>query len=882
MFDEGFFILLALLGLFYLIGLPILVFVLFSRVRKLENARSAPEATTVTSEEPPAARSIAERDAQSEADDTKEKAGPWATTKPETQDAAKDAAPPEPRQPSWVNRFASWLIAHWVYAVSALSLALAGIFLVQYGVENGLLPPAARVATALAFGVALIGAGEWLRRKSGDTDDVTTAYLPSVFSGAGIVTLFGGILAARVLYDLIAPGTAFGGFAIVAAIALVLGWFYGPLLAAVGLAGGYAAPFILGGSSNTPETLLLYFGLLAILGLGIDTLRRWAWVSALTVILALGSAVLLLLAAPATGQWVILYAAFVAVITVLIPARSVWPDHAGGTILYSLVGRRKKGQPIFPVLLSGAVIVATTALIVLIAADRSTLFWQTYGTLCALAAAFAIWSRRATALQDQTLVPLLGALSILAIPDAHRDSLRAFRAERLPEAALPMDTAWVLAVAAAVTLILAWRSGQGRVFRPLWAIAAVTFLPAAGLFLEYLWSPAEVIGPYPWALQALAVAALMVFLAERFARADGQDRTRAALATMSALATVAFTFSILFTTAALTLAFAAVVVSAAALDRQFKLPLMEWFIMAGVAALSYRLVADPGLDWAFDAPFAQAMLAQGAAFFACLAGLWLLRDLPRPRATAALESGAWVFAGILISTALSQAMSTFAPDSDPLNHWSAGLLASVWLSLAMAQLHRLPSFKWLRVVLAVVFGGIGCVWLFALGSFVNPLLSREIVVGPPLLNSLIPAYLLPALTLALGAWKLTKLPSKTRIGMIALATLIAAVWATLVIRDFWQTDGDLRLFKGFTQPELYSYTLALLIVGGAIFYQSLARRSDLLRRAGLAVIALAIAKVFLVDISGLTGLIRVFSLLGLGLMLAGMAWVDRWARSRSA
>ncbi|MDQ7072084.1 MAG: DUF2339 domain-containing protein [Rhodobacterales bacterium] len=83
-----------------------------------------------------------------------------------------------------------WLKENWFYAVSALSLALAGVFLVQYGNEQGLLPPLARVWAALLFGIVLIGAGEYVRRRFGDETNVATAYLPSTFSGAGVVTLF--------------------------------------------------------------------------------------------------------------------------------------------------------------------------------------------------------------------------------------------------------------------------------------------------------------------------------------------------------------------------------------------------------------------------------------------------------------------------------------------------------------------------------------------------------------------------------------------------------------------------------------------------------------------------------------------------------------------
>ena len=86
---------------------------------------------------------------------------------------------------------------------------------------------------------------------------------------------------------------------------------------------------------------------------------------------------------------------------------------------------------------------------------------------------------------------------------------------------------------------------------------------------------------------------------------------------------------------------------------------------------------------------------------------------------------------------------------------------------------------------------------------------------------------------------------------------------------------------GVSQYELYSYTIALMLVGAGLLYQSIASRSVLLRRIGMAVIAVTVAKVFLIDASGLTGLTRVFSFLGLGLSLAGLAWLNRWAGQAS-
>ena len=167
--------------------------------------------------------------------------GPW----------ARPAAAPD-RQPVVLRAdrladLAHWLKANWVYVVSALSLALAGVFFVQYGIENGLLTPWMRVAGALLLGLVLVVAGDWLRRhrQSGDA----SAFLPATFAAAGLVSMFAGVVAARQLYGLIDPGTALVGLVLVGGLGVVLGWFHGPFLAAFGLIGAAAAPFLVGGGS---------------------------------------------------------------------------------------------------------------------------------------------------------------------------------------------------------------------------------------------------------------------------------------------------------------------------------------------------------------------------------------------------------------------------------------------------------------------------------------------------------------------------------------------------------------------------------------------------------------------------------------------------------
>ena len=203
--------------------------------------------------------------------------------------AAKVASNPEAMPKSFLFRgdvFVSafeWLKENWFLGIAAISLALAGIFTVQYGVEQGLLTPFARIMGALGLGAVFICVGEFARRRFGD-DAGTTRGLPSTFSGAGIVTLFAAVLSARHLYDMLPSDLTLIALIGVAALSIVLGWFYGPFLAAVGVAGALSAPFIVGGSSDSPHLFFYYFALIVVMALAIDTVRRWAWVSILAII----------------------------------------------------------------------------------------------------------------------------------------------------------------------------------------------------------------------------------------------------------------------------------------------------------------------------------------------------------------------------------------------------------------------------------------------------------------------------------------------------------------------------------------------------------------------------------------------------------------------
>lgn len=785
--------------------------------------------------------------------------------------------PPKPEKPrrsgpSLVDRALGWIQANWFYAVAALALTLAGIFLVQYGAEQGLLPPRLRVLAALAFGAGLIGTGEWIRRRFGDGEDAVTAYLPSILSGAGVVTLFGAILGARHLYDLIGQGTSLAGLSAVALGAIVLGWFHGPLLVAIGLLGGALAPFVVGGGRGSDlRPLQGYFLLLTLVGLAVDALRRWRgrWVSMLALISGGGAATLLVSGAPETVLWFQIAVTAMALAALALPIARIWPDHAGPMTLSAFRGR-------MPPLEEGIAFVTLAAVSALAVLSAGESFWPAVAMTAVLFGAVSFWGKRAWGLQDAAIAPAVALLAIILL---------------WPAQVGPSAVTLMLIAGGVLSLLALIRSVEAEATQALgWSLAAVLIAPATGLCLHLAWGAPQVLGAYPWALHALAVAAGLTFAATAWARRDGDDRLRPSLAALIAATLIAYALGRVVGEAALTASVALLAAGAAWLDRRFKLPLLAWFIVLAAPFAFWRIMAVPGLVWHVEGPLLPALISLGGvvAGFA-LAAFWLRPTEGEPRRAeplAVAESAVLAAFGILVTVLLWRGLIAIGATT---MHMTMGLTAVIWLMLAWVQLvlwrgaGRMP---WLRLGLAVLFGGLGLAAVLGSLTIGNPLLNDwgdNRIAGAPLLNTLIPAYLLPALVL-LAAWR-----DLTRRAPGAIWPLFAGVlglgmiagWAVLTIRHGWQGPDRMQFWEGVSQPEMTTYTIVLILLGAGLFYQGVAKRSDLWRRAGTAVLAVTMLKVFLVDVWSLDGLLRVGALIALAAAMGGLAWLYRWAEGAS-
>ena len=139
-----------------------------------------------------------------------------------------------------------------------VTLAVAGVFLVRYSIEAGLLTPPVRVALAFLFGIGLLCGAEIAYRFE---DRVGDERVRQALSGAGLATLYAGFYLAGTQYGLIGQSFAFLGLAAVTAVAIFVSFRFGLPSAILGLIGGFMAPLLVGGEDANLPVLAIYLAL---------------------------------------------------------------------------------------------------------------------------------------------------------------------------------------------------------------------------------------------------------------------------------------------------------------------------------------------------------------------------------------------------------------------------------------------------------------------------------------------------------------------------------------------------------------------------------------------------------------------------------------------
>jgi uncharacterized membrane protein len=164
---------------------------------------------------------------------------------------------------------------HWLNWAAVVTLFLGAAFLFKYAIDNNMIGPGMRVLLGLLSGLVLIAAGHFLTKRN------QRVFAQGIL-GLGLAILYLSFYAASSLYQIVAPGVAFGLMSVVTIAAGLLSLYYdAQVMVLLGMIGGYLTPIALSTGEDHPWILFSYLFLLNLGGLAVARRRPWKLVEPL-------------------------------------------------------------------------------------------------------------------------------------------------------------------------------------------------------------------------------------------------------------------------------------------------------------------------------------------------------------------------------------------------------------------------------------------------------------------------------------------------------------------------------------------------------------------------------------------------------------------------
>jgi uncharacterized membrane protein len=727
--------------------------------------------------------------------------------------------------------------------LGGIALVVAAIFLIRYSIEVGLITPAARMVGAGIFGLVLLGAGEWARAgRLADDPRIAQALV-----GAGVAVLYATVYGSHVLYALIDNRMAFAGMSVVTAAALVLSLRHGAPTAVMGLVGGFLTPLLVGTETQSVTPLLAYLALLDFALFALAWRRGWTWLAAAATVLSFVWTFYVV--ADRSAADAMLGGVFITGLALL--AAVVRPG-AGRQL--ALV------QPLGLGLLQLAILVART--------DVGATAWGLFATLGAAAIVLAVLRREHWPAPPAALV---FALLLIAVKGYFGPD------ELVREAALGTGLLF---------------GGAGLLFARrapslMWTALSVAALAGPWLILRNL--RYDYLTVTQWGALAAILALAPAFLIWR-------QRSRASLEPPADLCLLAAGGG------------AALLAGAAVWD----LAAPDWVAAGWLAiALALALAARRLNDLALATVVVVAVLS------GVLRALWTVQDLTwlsfeallgRPLLAADLPEAMRTLAALAVPAALLAAIRLALPPLPMRARHSCSILAGmfavaaayVWFKLAFGLADgadfvarglvertlitqalfaagwlfgtgrvRLPGIDMDGIrhagTLLTALAAARLVWFDVL--LINPVFTEQWVGALPVLNLIAAQYLTGAGWLYLARRRAGEKASTWP--WFATFMLLLSVGTALFVRQLYH--GAILFPESLSaQNEAYGYSLAFLLVSIGLIVAGVRLPDKALRLAGLVLLTATIVKVFLVDASALTGVLRILSFLVLGIALIGI------------
>ena len=245
-----------------------------------------PTPTPATQPVAPSSMAAAQPVASREALASLQRATPNAATQGPEVAADGDSGGGAPRPPfaDFVNWNWEWLLGgNWLARVGVVALIFGVAFFISLAIDRGWLGETERVAVGIAGGLAILGAGEYWRRRY--------AVWAQTVTGGGLAILYLSVYGAFALYQLISPLAAFGAFSVITLAGALLSLRHEAVAVAVfSIFGGFATPLLLQERLPDQRLLLAYVLVLDVGVLALAGFRNWRW---FTLLAWVGSLILL-------------------------------------------------------------------------------------------------------------------------------------------------------------------------------------------------------------------------------------------------------------------------------------------------------------------------------------------------------------------------------------------------------------------------------------------------------------------------------------------------------------------------------------------------------------------------------------------------------------
>lgn len=799
---------------------------------------------------------------------------------PETNKPVKSLKPAKPKQ-----SFEEMIGAQWSVWVGGIALLLGAIFLLRYTIEAGVFTPAMRIVMASLFGAALLIGGEFLRRadrKIGGTSALAkslteNAYIPGVLTAVGIFALLGAVYAAYELYGFMGAPLAFILMGAISLGALALGLLHGPKLAALGLAASLVTPLLIQDTEPNAYILYSYLTIVSAAALALAKKRNWGWLNIFTLFGALFWIFFSLNATKATGThmaWLGFAALMFAVSTYI----GAGIDSSGT----SASTKDSKTKLVYgPNVAAMWALLAALAIFISIADnDVARLhYWTGWGYSAVLMV--TAWMRPRQSWHVLT-AGLLGVSLVFAAQNAEYPWTEVIITAGLLSAAfiiLCYTRLFELPKASSNSDRTKGReSSEINQHYLLWSSTSV-LLPI-GLFVLLDMTHHT---PTPTLMSALLLVLTLTFMGLAYLlwrKTPDRDVPASIYALGAALAYISALFIALShkgETLALTLG---ILISAVAASKM-KL-LANRMIAAGFGLLTAAhvvLVQIPDASAISKTIiFNELWIYLALPALICAFAAHLLSRQSKDLWSEGLKALALSFAALFVIFQIRHFMNDGNLLAERLSFDELALQVLTGLSFTLGGTfiasHKLDFKAPLQerfIPLLAMGVSLLTFIIFAVGVCLSkaPLFSRfETINGGVFFNSLLLAYLLPAILLAAISWVSKNRRPLPYVQLTAgLALISFMLYVTSMIRKGFQ-GAEISIFKiPPVDVELYTISAIWLLIGIVLLVLGLKGKRQDVRLASGLIIVLTILKAFLIDMASLEGVLRAMSFVVLGVVL---------------